>query len=116
MQNGQVFLLKATGNGGPSWAYRYRLGGRGARRVQRGGFGSEQAALEALERALTRFRREQGLVEAPTLAELVDFYLSQHDGSRRRSRSCAGCSAKRCASSGTFGSTSCSRQGSRPGG
>ena len=81
MQNGQVFLLKnSTASGSPSWAYRYRHGGRGARRVQRGGFGSEQAAVDALERELERLRREQGLVEAPTLAELVEFYLSQHDG------------------------------------
>ena len=36
------------------WAYRYRVGGRGSRRVQRGGFPSEQAAAEALERALDR--------------------------------------------------------------
>jgi hypothetical protein len=35
---------------------------------------------EALERALERLRREQGLVEAPTLRELVDVYLAQHDG------------------------------------
>jgi integrase len=48
--------------------------------VQRGGFASEQAALEALERALERLRREQGLVEAPTLGELVDVYLAQHGG------------------------------------
>jgi integrase len=52
----------------------------GAPRVQRGGFGSEEAAVEALERALERLRREQGLVEAPRLGEFVDFYLSQHGG------------------------------------
>ena len=77
IQQGQVFPLKTSGN---SWAYRYRLGGRDARRVQRGGFTTEQAAAEALERALDHLRREQGLTEAPTLAELVKLYLAQHDG------------------------------------
>ncbi|MDP9492096.1 MAG: hypothetical protein M3P42_07870 [Actinomycetota bacterium] len=80
-QQSQVFELR--GRGGDSrtvWAYRYRVGGRGSRRVQRGGFESEQAAAEALERALERLRREQGLVEAPRLSELVDVYLAQHDG------------------------------------
>jgi integrase len=48
--------------------------------MQRGGFESEQAAREALERALGRLRREQGLVEAPRLRELVEVYLAQHDG------------------------------------
>jgi integrase len=77
IQQGQVFPLKAGGN---SWAYRYRLGGRESRRVQRGGFTTEEAAAEALERALDHLRREQGLTEAPTLAELVKLYLAQHDG------------------------------------
>src|SRR5215207_7086914 len=81
LQQGQVFRLRTRGSdGSPSWAYRYRVGGRSSRRVQRGGFGSEQAAAAALERALERLRREQGLVEAPTLRELVDVYLAQHDG------------------------------------
>jgi hypothetical protein len=80
-QQGQVFGLKGRGaDGRTAWAYRYRAGGRGSRRVQRGGFVSEQAATEALERALEQLRREQGLVEAPTLSELVDVYLAQHDG------------------------------------
>lgn len=48
--------------------------------MQRGGFDSEQAAAEALERALERLRREQGLVQAPRLSELVEVYLAQHDG------------------------------------
>ena len=81
MQQGQVFILKRTrANGNASWAYRYRVGGRGARRVQRGGFASEQAAAEGLGRALERLRREQGPVEAPRLEELVEFYLSRHGG------------------------------------
>lgn len=81
MQQGQVFQAKRSSESETTtWAYRYRLGGRGARRVQRGGFVSEQAAVEALQRKLERQRREQGLVEAPRLCELVDFYLSQHSG------------------------------------
>jgi hypothetical protein len=79
-QQGQVFPLAGQGRDGMRWAYRYRVGGRGSRRVQCGGFASEQAAAEALERALERLRREQGLVESPTLAEFVDVYLAQHEG------------------------------------
>jgi hypothetical protein len=78
---GQVFELKGSGaESGTTWAYRYRLGGRGSRRVQRGGYESEQAATEALGRALARLRREQGLVEPPRLRELVNVYLAQHGG------------------------------------
>lgn len=81
VQQGQVFQLKrTTADGTVTWAYRYRIGGRGARRVQRGGFGTKQAAAEALELKLERLRREQGLVEAPRLGELVEFYLAQHSG------------------------------------
>ena len=58
-QQGPVFPLK-TGRGRGGWVYRYRVGGRGSRRVQRGGFASERAAAEALERALEQLRREQG--------------------------------------------------------
>jgi hypothetical protein len=80
-QQGQVFRLRTRASGGsPRWAYRYRVGGRGSIRVQRGGFKSEQAATEALERALERLRRERGLIEAPPLRELVEIYLAQHDG------------------------------------
>lgn len=80
-QQGQVFELKKRGRDGRLlWAYRYRVGGRDSRRVQRGGFESEQAAAEALGRALERLRREQGLVEAPRLSELVEVYLDQHGG------------------------------------
>jgi hypothetical protein len=80
-QQGQVFRVRRRGSdGSPRWAYRYRVGGRGSKRVQRGGFKSEQAAIEALERALERLRHERGLVEAPPLRELVEIYLAQHDG------------------------------------
>ena len=71
-QQGQVFPLTSGSAGATRWAYRYRTGGRVSRRVQRGGFATEQAAVEALERALERLRRERGLVETPTLAEFVE--------------------------------------------
>ena len=79
MQRGQVFTLKSGGEDHAIWAYRLRIGGRGSRRVQRGGFPSEQAATDAVDRALERLRREQGLAHTPTLSELVDMYLAQHD-------------------------------------
>ena len=80
LQQGQVFQLGSGDDGAERWAFRYRVGGRGSKRVQRGGFASEQAAVEALERALERLRRERGLVETPTLREFVDVYLGQHGG------------------------------------
>lgn len=49
-QQGQVFLLAGRDRDATNWAYRYRLGGRGSKRVGRGGFESEGAAAEALER------------------------------------------------------------------
>jgi hypothetical protein len=105
-QQGQVFPLAATGGDGMRWAFRYRVGGRGSRRVQRGGFASEQAAAEALERTLGQLRREHGLVETPTLAEFVGVYLAQHEGEPRRSSSFAGCWRRRCARSVSAGSAS----------
>ena len=47
-------MKSKTAGGEPRWGYRYRVGGRGSRRVQRGGFQSERDAGEALERALER--------------------------------------------------------------
>src|SRR5262249_52345751 len=59
-QQGQLIRLQRAGRDGtPLWAYRYRLGGRDSKRVQRGGFVSEQDAAEALERELERARRER---------------------------------------------------------
>jgi hypothetical protein len=73
MQQGQVFELKQRSREGePLWAYRYRVAGRGSRRVQRGGFTSEQEAATALERELDRVRRERRIPRSLTLAELVD--------------------------------------------
>jgi integrase len=51
----------------------------GSRRVQRGGFPSEQTAIAALERALERLRRERRIARSLTLTELIDAYLAQHD-------------------------------------
>jgi len=80
VQQGQVFPMKSNRPGGtPLWGYRYRTGGRGSGRVQRGGFGSEQDARESLERALERVRRANGTGTTLTLAGLVDEYLAQHD-------------------------------------
>jgi hypothetical protein len=79
-QQGQVFELATGGSDGERlWAYRYRTGGRSSKRVQLGGFLSEQDAREALGRALERLRREQRLSRSVTLAELVDEYLAEHD-------------------------------------
>jgi len=60
VQQGQVFELARRGRDGERlWAYRFRTGGRGSRRVQRGGFACEQDARAALERKLDRVRRER---------------------------------------------------------
>jgi integrase len=80
MQQGQILPMKSNAaDGRARWAYRYRIGGRGSRRVQRGGFASERDAGEALERALERLRRANGTASTLTLAELVADYLAQHD-------------------------------------
>ena len=78
MQQGQVLELKKRAvDGGPVWAYRYRTGGPGSRRLQRGGFSSERDAAEALERALEHLRRQKGAGSTLTLKELVEEYLAQ---------------------------------------
>jgi len=80
VQQGQVFELTARGpGGGRLWAYRYRTGGRDSKRVQRGGFATEQDARDALDRELERLRRERRIVRRLTLSELVATYLGQHD-------------------------------------
>ena len=81
-QHCQVVRLTSMGlEGTPLWAYRYRIGGRDGKRVQRGGFASEGDARAALERALERLRREGGIGRTVTLAEFVNEYLAQHDAS-----------------------------------
>ena len=82
VQQGQVLELNAGRvDGRTLWAYRYRAGGRTAKRIQRGGFASEQDARAALERALETLRRRQGSGRMLTLAELVEQYLAQHEAS-----------------------------------
>src|SRR5215211_9013224 len=78
-QQGQLIRLKRGRDGEARWAYRYRVGGRDSKRVQRGGFASERDAAEALERELERMRRERRIARSLTLAELVEVYLAQHD-------------------------------------
>ena len=84
VQGGQVIELKTRGADGEArWAYRYRAGGRNAKRIQRGGFASETDARVALTEALERARRAHGRpTRQLTLAELVELveeYLAQHD-------------------------------------
>src|SRR6266516_3649000 len=80
VQQGQVFELTRRGRGGGRlWAYRYRPGGRDSKRVQRGGFATEQDARDALDRELECLRRERRISRSLTLAELVEAYLAQHD-------------------------------------
>ncbi|HEX6026049.1 MAG TPA: tyrosine-type recombinase/integrase [Solirubrobacter sp.] len=80
MQHGQIFELKTAGPGGQRlWAYRYRLDGRGSRRIQRGGYTSADDARDALQQALTAAQRRNGRVRV-TPADLAEEYLAQHDG------------------------------------
>ena len=51
LQQGQVFRLSG-GDGREGWAFRYRVGGRGARRVQRDGFASKRDASASASRRL----------------------------------------------------------------
>ena len=89
-QHGQIFELKTTGPGGQRlWAYRYRVDGRGSRRIQRGGYASADDAREALQRALTAAPRRKGRARM-TLADLAEEYLAQHDGQPETTASCAG--------------------------
>src|SRR5438034_2080548 len=68
VQQGQTIELTRRGaDGRPLWAYRYRTGGRDSKRVQRGGFASEQDARDALERELERLRRERRIARRLTL-------------------------------------------------
>ena len=80
VQQGQTFELTRRGHGGERlWAYRFRTGDRDSKRIQRGGFASEQDARDALERELERLRRERRVSRRLTLSELVETYLAQHD-------------------------------------
>jgi len=80
VQQGQTFELTRCGPDGERlWAYRYRTGGRDSKRVQRGGFASEQDARDALERELERLRRARRITRRLTLSQFVETYLDQHD-------------------------------------
>jgi hypothetical protein len=80
IQQGQVFKLTSVArDGGTLWAYRYRTAGRNSKRIQRGGFVSEQDARAALDRALEKLRWADRSAPMLTLAELVDSYLAQHE-------------------------------------
>src|SRR5213594_2562315 len=117
MQQGQVFeLKKRTVDGSPVWAYRYRTGGPGSRRLQRGGFSSERDAEDALERALEQLRRQNGVGSTLTLKELVDEYLANTTRNRRRSKSSAGSSLRRSVPSAAAAFPSFVRKRSRRGG
>src|SRR3954467_930693 len=97
MQQGQVFVLKKRAvDGDAVWAYRYRTGGPGSRRLQRGGFSSERDAAEALERALEQVRRRNGVASTLTLEELVEEYLANTTPNRRRLTSSHGSSPRHC--------------------
>jgi integrase len=81
-QQGQIFELSSKrGDRQALWAYRYRTGGRAAKRIQRGGFASEEDARAALERPLEKVRLRQGSARMLTLSEFVEQYLAQHEAS-----------------------------------
>jgi integrase len=83
-QQGQVFKLKTRGaDGKPTWAYRYRVDGRGSARPQVGGFASQGEALHALQVDLERLHRRNGRLGQITLRELADEYLAQHEAAPR---------------------------------
>ena len=82
-QQGQVFkLASVTRNGHEQWAYRYRAGGRGSKRVQHGGFASASRTRRQRSSESSRSCGEgAGLGRMLTLAELVEQYLAQHEAS-----------------------------------
>jgi hypothetical protein len=79
-QQGQMIKVKTRGaEGKPTWAYRYRVDGRGSARPQVGGFATQGEALQALQVALERLQRRNGRAAQITLSELADEYLAQHE-------------------------------------
>ena len=69
-----------------------------------------EAAAEALERALEQLRREQGLVETPTLAMFVSVYLAQHEREPEAIEKLRWLLVKACVPSASAGSSSCARR------
>ena len=117
LQQGQVFELASQGTGGESlWAYRYRIAGRGSRRVQEGGFTSEQDARDALDRALEILRRRHGTGRVLTFAELVDHYFAQYDAAPVTVEKLRWLLAKAVAASGDLRLTELPERRSRCGG
>ncbi len=83
-QHGQVIKLKTRRTDGkPTWAYRYRVDGRGSARPQVGGFASQGEALQALGVELERLWRRNGRLAQITLSELAEEYLTQHEAEPR---------------------------------
>jgi integrase len=83
-QQGQVLKLKTRGaDGKPTWAYRYRVDGRGSARLQVGGFATQGEASQALQAALERLQRGNGRLAQITLSELAEEYLAQHEAEPR---------------------------------
>ena len=79
-QQGQVFKLASTGaSGTQQWAYRYRIGGRGGKRVQHGGFASEEDA-QAASSGSSRSGGEGRTGEGHPY-RIVEEYLAQHEAS-----------------------------------
>jgi len=114
--HGHVLELKSTGPTGERlWAYRYRLDGRGSRRLQRGGFATAEDARDALRRELAAVQRRKGRARV-TLPSSSRSTSPSTTLSPRRQPSCAGCSARPPPSSGTQGSPSSTRARSPPGG
>jgi hypothetical protein len=73
VQQGQTIeLTSRRPDGERMWAYRYRTGGRDSKRVQRGGFASQQDARDALERELERLRRDSRITRRLTLSQFVE--------------------------------------------
>jgi hypothetical protein len=79
VQQGQLLPLKSPGAEGTIWAYRYRAGGHESNGCSGAASQTEQAAAQALDRALERLRQERGRSRRRTLGELVEMYLGQHD-------------------------------------
>jgi hypothetical protein len=82
IHQGQVFKLKAkSADGEPSWAYRYRVAGRGSARLQVGGFSPRAEAQRALQNKLARLL-PGGRPATLTVGEWVEEYLDTHHGER----------------------------------
>lgn len=76
-QRGQVWK-----RGDKDWVARYREGGRDSKRIQQGGFKTKAEAEAFLDSKLRALRT--GLVDPPTLNDLVSDFLAQYDKSKSR--------------------------------